>query len=66
MAKATKTGNPSKQIDKEIASLPDWRGKTLATIRKIVWDADSEVTEEWKWMGTPVWCHTPSTTQELG
>jgi hypothetical protein len=49
--------NPSKQIDKEIAGLRDWRGAILAEIRRLIHDADSEVTEEWKWMGTPVWCH---------
>jgi len=49
--------NPSKQIDKEIAGLRDWRGETLAEIRRLIHDADSAVTEEWKWMGTPVWCH---------
>src|SRR5437870_9422477 len=49
--------NPSQRIDKAIAGLADWRGKTLATIRKIVRDADPDVVEEWKWMGTPVWCH---------
>jgi hypothetical protein len=49
--------NPSKLIDKEIASLTDWRGETLAEIRRLIHEADSEVTEEWKWMGTPVWCH---------
>ena len=49
--------NPCKQIDKEIADLGDWRGATLSAIRRIIHDADAEVTEEWKWMGTPVWCH---------
>ena len=38
--------NPSKQIDKEIAGLRDWRGATLAEIRRLIHDADSEVTEE--------------------
>jgi len=48
--------NPSKRIDKEIADLADWRGKTLADIRRIIHHADPAVIEEWKWMGTPVWC----------
>ena len=49
--------NPSKRVDKEIADLADWRGKTLGDTRRIIHDADPEVMEEWKWMGTPVWCH---------
>jgi len=47
--------NASQQIDKRIASITDWRGKVLATIRKIMLAADPAVTEDWKWMGTPVW-----------
>jgi hypothetical protein len=46
---------PSEQIDKRIASLADWRGEVLATIRRIMLEADPAVTEDWKWMGTPVW-----------
>jgi hypothetical protein len=38
-----------------IAGLPDWRGKTLAAIRKTILDADRDIIEEWKWMGSPVW-----------
>ena len=45
----------SKLIDQRIASLPDWRGKLLSRIRALVKEADPEVVEEWKWMGTPVW-----------
>jgi len=41
-------------IDKRIADLGDWRGKTLAQVRKLIHDADPEIVEEWKWMGTPV------------
>jgi len=48
---------PKEQIDKLIAGLTDWRGKTLANIRRIVLAADPEIVEEWKWMGTPVWSH---------
>jgi hypothetical protein len=47
--------NPSERIDELIASLTDWRGKTLATVRKTILDADPEIIEEWKWMGSPVW-----------
>jgi hypothetical protein len=47
--------NPSEQIDQHIASIADWRGKVLATIRRIMLEADPAVTEDWKWMGSPVW-----------
>jgi hypothetical protein len=47
--------NATEQIDKLIASIADWRGKTLASVRKAVLDADKEIIEEWKWMGSPVW-----------
>jgi hypothetical protein len=42
-------------IDEMIAELTDWRGKTLASIRKSILEADPEIIEEWKWMGSPVW-----------
>src|ERR1700721_1520464 len=42
-------------IDEMIAELTDWRGKTLASIRKNILEADPEIIEEWKWMGSPVW-----------
>lgn len=44
-------------IDERINELGDWRGKTLAKVREIVREADPEIVEEWKWMGTPVWSH---------
>jgi hypothetical protein len=44
-------------IDERIRELGDWRGKTLAKVRKLVHEADPEIVEEWKWMGTPVWSH---------
>jgi len=44
-------------IDKRIADLGDWRGETLSRIRELIKDADPDVVEEWKWMGTPVWSH---------
>ena len=47
--------NPSKQIDELIAEIPDWRGKTFATVRKTILAADPEIVEEFKWMGTPLW-----------
>ena len=47
--------NPSERIDHLIAGLTDWRGNTLASIRKSILEADREIIEEWKWMGSPVW-----------
>jgi hypothetical protein len=47
--------NPSQRIGQLIAELTDWRGKTLASIRKSILKADREIIEEWKWMGSPVW-----------
>jgi hypothetical protein len=49
--------NPSELIDKEIAAHPDWRGQTMAEIRRIIRETVPDVTEEWKWMGTPTWSH---------
>ncbi|HEY4201509.1 MAG TPA: DUF1801 domain-containing protein [Devosiaceae bacterium] len=46
---------PSERIDHLIAELTDWRGRTLAHVRKLILAADSQITEEWKWMGSPVW-----------
>jgi len=45
----------SELIDEMIKELGDWRGKTLAAVRKAILAADSEIVEEWKWMGSPVW-----------
>lgn len=47
--------NPSDRIDRLIAGLTDWRGKTFASIRRSILEADREIIEEWKWMGSPVW-----------
>src|SRR5262249_12776443 len=44
-------------IDQRIKELGDWRGKTLANVRKLIHEADPGIVEEWKWMGTPVWSH---------
>jgi hypothetical protein len=49
--------NPSERIDQLIAGLTDWRGRTLASVRKTILEADREIIEEWKWMGSPVWSH---------
>ena len=45
----------AEQIDKLIARTADWRGETLANIRKTILAADKDIVEEWKWMGSPVW-----------
>ena len=50
-----RTQSPSALISERIAELGDWRGKTLARMRKLIRDAVPDVVEEWKWMGTPVW-----------
>src|SRR2546421_3239119 len=44
-------------IDERIKKLGDWRGKTLAKVRDLIHEADPEIVEEWKWMGTPVFSH---------
>jgi hypothetical protein len=46
---------PSERIDRMIDELTDWRGKTFASLRKSILAADPEITEDWKWMGSPVW-----------
>ena len=58
-----KTSSPSRGesasdlISRRITELGDWRGKTLARMRKLIKQEDPDVVEEWKWMGTPVWSH---------
>src|SRR4029079_16445469 len=47
----------SELIDQRIKDLGDWRGKTLAKVRKLIHDADPGIVEEWKWMGVPIWSH---------
>ncbi|HYD62048.1 MAG TPA: DUF1801 domain-containing protein [Noviherbaspirillum sp.] len=54
---STETQPASELIDKRIADLGDWRGETLSRMRKLIREADPEVLETWKWMGTPVWEH---------
>src|SRR5215210_6239708 len=51
-------GQPASElISERIAELGDWRGQALSRMRKLIKQADPEVVEEWKWMGTPVWSH---------
>jgi len=57
MKKPGPTESASARIDARISELGDWRGKMLAKVRKLVHEADREIVEEWKWMGTPVWSH---------
>lgn len=45
----------SERIERMIAELTDWRGKTFASVRRCILQADREIVEEWKWMGSPVW-----------
>lgn len=47
----------SRNITERIRELGDWRGERLAQVRALIHEADPEVVEEWKWMGTPVWSH---------
>jgi hypothetical protein len=47
----------SKLISERIAELGDWRGDTLARMRALIREADPDIVEEWKWMGTPIWSH---------
>ncbi len=59
---AKKDESPSQLIDARIKELGDWRGETLAKVRKLIKEADPDIVEEWKWVkpthpGTPVWSH---------
>src|SRR4249920_209939 len=56
-AGASQGQSASELISKRIDELGDWRGKTLSRMRKLIQEADPDVVEEWKWMGTPVWSH---------
>src|SRR5471032_834988 len=56
-AAASQDQPASERISSRIAELGDWRGQSLARMRRLIHDADPEVVEEWKWMGTPVWEH---------
>jgi len=57
MKKPIPVPSASALIDERIASFGDWRGPALAKLRKIIHQADPEIVEEWKWMGTPVFSH---------
>jgi hypothetical protein len=54
---ASQSQSAAELISKRIAELGDWRGETLRRMRKLIKEADPDVVEEWKWMGTPVWSH---------
>ncbi len=56
-AKEGRGDSPSQLIDARIRELRDWRGETLASVRRLIKQADPEVVEEWKWRGVPVWSH---------
>jgi hypothetical protein len=56
-ANASTGSSASELITARITELGDWRGKTLSKVRKLIKQADPDVVEEWKWMGTPVWEH---------
>ncbi len=49
------TTSPSSLIDARISELGDWRGESLARVRKLIKEAVPSVIEEWKWRGVPVW-----------
>jgi len=51
------TAAASQLIDERIQELADWRGETLAKVRKLIHEADPDVVEEWKWRGVPTWSH---------
>ena len=54
---ASQGESASELISKRIAEFGDWRGETLGRMRKLIKEADPDVVEELKWMGTPVWSH---------
>ncbi len=56
-SKASQGQSASELISKRIAELGDWRGETLGRMRRLIKEADPDVVEEWKWMGTPTWTH---------
>src|SRR5215471_962608 len=57
MKKPGPVGSAAALIDERIRELGDWRGKMLAKVRELIHEADPEIVEEWKWMGTPIWSH---------
>jgi len=56
-SRASQGKSAAELISKRIAELGDWRGVTLGRMRQLIKEADPDVVEEWKWMGTPVWSH---------
>ena len=54
---ASQSRSASELISKRMAELGDWRGETLGLMRRLIKEADPDVSEGWKWMGTPVWSH---------
>jgi hypothetical protein len=54
---ASEGESASELISRRIAELGDWRGASLSRMRTLIREADPDVLEEWKWMGTPVWSH---------
>ena len=57
MKKPVPAKSASALIDQRISELSDWRGTMLAKVRAIIHEADPEIVEEWKWMGTPIFSH---------
>jgi hypothetical protein len=57
MTRSAQVESATVLIDQKIKELGDWRGIMLAKVREIIHEADAEIVEEWKWMGTPVWSH---------
>jgi hypothetical protein len=57
MKKPVPQESASALIDERIKELGDWRGKALSKLRRLIHDADPEIVEEWKWMGTPIFSH---------
>jgi len=57
MKKAAPKQSASAMIDARIKELGDWRGKMLAKVRALIHEADPEIVEEWKYMGTPIFEH---------
>jgi hypothetical protein len=61
---ASQSQSTSELISKRIVELGDWRGETLSRMRKLIKEADPDVVEQWKWMGTPIWSHDGICTGE--
>ena len=59
-SKSASSDSASQLIAQRIRELGDWRGKTLARVRELIHEADPEIVEEWKWMGTPIFSHSGS------